>query len=473
MKGNNVKRPGKVFIWVFVVVLLVAGGSALLVRRSGKANKPIVVTTKQLRRTELVEFISAPGQTDPKLNVQISAKVSARIVELPFKQGDRVTKGDPTANPPIPASVLVRLDAKDLVSRLNSAKARYAAQAAQLEVEKARIAGQRESIAGLRAALEQAEKDLSRQQELLQSHDISQSAYDQAKLRYDDAKAQYDSQEHALKASELNLVVLQHNLEMAQAEIDQAEEALSHTVITSPIDGVVTRVNAAVGELVVTGTMNNPGTVIMEVADLSEMLVLAQVAESDIGKISLGQPARIHIQAYPDRQWTGKVVEIALTKNDLPRRVASLIGADYFRVEILLDNDPNAPVLYAGLRCQVEIETLRHRDVITVPSQAVLSRAVDELPLEVRNSPQVQKDKTFTPVVYRYIDGKAVVTPVELGPGNLTETIIRSGLSEQDRVIVGPYRILDRLTHDQPVRDEAEPTPVQAKASKPSKASAS
>jgi HlyD family secretion protein len=465
-----VGRQGKALVWIIIAVLSVAVVVWAWQAKTRKANKPTMVTTRQLQRTELVEYISAPGQTDPRLNVQISAKVSARILELPYKEGDRVTKGDQTADPPVPASILVRLDSKDLESRLNSAKARYAAQAAQIEVEKARIAAQKESLRGLRAALDQAEKDLRRQEELLKSHDVSQSTYDQAKLRYDDAKAQYESQEHALKASELNLLVLQHNLEMAQAEIDQADEALSHTVIRSPIDGVVTRLNAAVGELVVTGTMNNPGTVIMEVADLSEILVLAQVAEADIGKIRLGQRAKIHIQAYPDNEWTGQVVEIALTKNDLPRRVPSLIGGDYFRVEILLDPDPNGPVLYAGLRCQVEIETLKHKDVITVPSQAVLARPVDELPPEIRSKPQVQKDKTFTAVVYRYIDGKAIVTPVEIGAGNLTETIIRSGLSEQDRVIVGPYRILDRLAHNQPVRDEAETTTTRAKGNKGSNA---
>lgn len=454
----------KTLIWLMVVCLIGAGIWWYVIRRASSANTPITVTIRQLEPSELVEFVSAPGQTDAKVSVQISAKVTARIVELPYKEGDRVTKGDPCVNPPIPASILVKLDSKDLESRLSSARARYAAQAAQIEVEKARIAAHRQSLVGLKANLDQALKDLQRQEQLLHSYDISQSTYDQARLRYNDAKAQYDSQEHSLRAAELNLIVMQHNLEVAQADVAQAEEALSHTVITSPIDGVVTKINATVGELVVTGTMNNPGTVIMEVADLSEMLVLAQVAEADIGKIRLGQRARINIQAYPDRQWTGKVVEIALTKNDLPRRVPSLIGTDYFRVEILLDQDPNAPVLYSGLRCQVEIETLRHTNVLTVPSQAVASRQVDELPLDIRNRPEVQTDKTFTPVVYRYIDGKAVVTPVRLGPSSLTDTVITSGLSKADKVIIGPYRILDKLRHGQPVQDEA--VAVKADASK-------
>jgi HlyD family secretion protein len=249
---------------------------------------------------------------------------------------------------------------------------------------------------------------------------------------------------------------MQHNLEGADADIAQAEEALSHTTIVSPIDGIVTRVNAAVGEMVMTGTMNNPGTVIMEVADLSQMLILAQVAEADVGKLRVGQKAKIRIQAYPDKTWTGEVIEIALTKNDLPRRVTSLTGTDYFRVEILLDYDPSGPKLYGGLRAQVEIETVKHEGVLTVPSQAVLARPVDDLPLAARNAPEVLKDKTFTPVAYRAIDGKAAITPVKIGASNLTHTIIESGLSETDKVIMGPYRALDALKQDEVLKDEKD-----------------
>jgi len=452
-----VKRSRKLLIWagvIGVVVVLIGMGMA---RGKRAAAKPTVVRIEQAQRGELIEFVSAPGQIDPKTNVQISAKVSARVTEIPFKEGDRVTKGDPCAVPPIPASLLVRLDSKDLESRLRASKARRSAQASQTEVEEARLASQREGLKGRSATLEQARRDLKRQEELLQSKDISQSTYDQAKLKYDEIVSQYESEQLSLTASQRNLEVMQHNLEGADADIAQAEEALSYTTIVSPIDGVVTRVNAAVGEMVMTGTMNNPGTVVLEVADLSQMLVLAQVAEADVGKLQVGQKAKVKIQAYADKEWTGRVVEIALTKNDLPRRVTSLTGTDYFRTEILLDYDPNGPKLYGGLRAQVEIETIKHKDVLTLPSQAVLGRPVDDLPPKIRDAAkEVEKDKTFTPVVYRVVDGKSVATPVKIGASNLTHTIIESGLTDQDKVIVGPYRALDSLKHDQTVQDERE-----------------
>jgi HlyD family secretion protein len=113
--------------------------------------------------------------------------------------------------------------------------------------------------------------------------------------------------------------------------------------------------------------------------------------------------------------------------------------------------------LYTGLTADVDIETRKHPDVIKVPSQAILARDVDGLPLEVRDkSAELDKDKKFAPVVFRYNDGKAVVTPVKIGQSDLTHTIVLSGLKEGDKIVVGPYKILDKLTHERKLRDERE-----------------
>ena len=105
----------------------------------------------------------------------------------------------------------------------------------------------------------------------------------------------------------------------------------------------------------------------------------------------------------------------------------------------------------------MDIETTKHENVINVPSQAVLGRSVDSLPLKIReNNPNVDTEKTFTPVVYRYIDEKAVVTPVKIGPSNLTHTVILSGIEEGEQIIIGPYKELEGLSHDKKVRDERE-----------------
>lgn len=445
-------KKSRVIIITVIATLLVVSVIAGLIKGKGKASqKGKVVRLETAQQGELVEYISAPGEIEPKTNVEISAKVSARIIELPYEEGNTVTCGDPHATVPVPASVLVRLDAKDLESRLISARAGRAAQAAQAEVEKARIAAQRATLAGLAVSLEQAQRDLKRKKGLLQSQDISQSAFDEVQCKVDELKAQYAAQKHSLESAELNLIVLRHNLEAADAGIAQAKEALNYTTITSPIDGVITRINAEVGEMVVTGTMNNPGTVIMQVADLSEMLLVAQVDEADIGKLKLAQHATVRVQAFPENEFKGVVHSLALT-----HRLTST-GTKYFRTEILLANDPNLPKLYSGLTGHVDIETKKHTDVLKVPSQAVLGCPVDDLPLEIReNCPDVDSNKTFATVVYRYVDDKAVVTPVKTGPSNMTHTIILSGIAGNDKIVVGPYKVLEGLEHDQKISDERE-----------------
>jgi len=432
-------------------VIAVSGLAAALAirKRLAAGAKPMVVRVEQVQPGELVEFVSAPGEIEPKTKVEISAKASARVVALPYEEGERVTRGDPNANPLTPASVLVRLDSKDLESQLLSAQARRAAQAAQIEVERARIAGLKANLIGTSATLDQAKTDLQRQRKLLETRDISQAAFDQAKLKLDELEAQYNAAEHNLEAAELNLKVLEHNLEAADAGIEQAEEALSYTTIVSPIDGIITRINAEVGEMVMTGTMNNPGTVIMEVGDLSQMLVVAQVDEADVGKLRACQKAAVFIDAYADKKFKGEVYSIALS-HDWSRQ-----GTKYFRTEILLE--PTEERLPSGLTAHVDIETDVHREVLAVPSQAVMAREIESLPLEIRDkSPLVDKSKTFATVVFRYVNGKAVITPVKIGPSNLTHTIIEAGVAAGEKVVIGPYKELEKLKHDQAIKDERE-----------------
>ncbi len=443
------KKSRIIIIIVIVALGLVFTLGKLIKTKFAAARKATTVRIEQAQRGDLIEFVSAPGEIEPKTKVEISAKVSARIIELPYEEGDIVTCGNPKANPPVPASVLVRLDAKDLESQLRSVQANYAAQAAQFEVEKARIASQQATLVGLSASLKQAERDLKRQKGLLESQDISQATFDEAQVKLDELKAQYDSAGHTLRAAKLNLVVLQHNLEAADAKIAQAQEVLTYTTITSPIDGVITRIQAEVGEVVIFGTMNNPGTVIMEVADLSQMLVVAQVDESDVGNLKVGQTARVHIQAWPDKVFSGTVQAIALSHKQGNQ------GSKYYETEISLA-EPGEQI-FTGMTADVDIEVTEHKNVLTLPSQAVLGRKVDELPVDIRDQlSEEEKTKTYATVVCRYVDGKAIVTPIKIGQSDLTHTIILSGITTEDKIVVGPYKVLENIKHDQQILDERE-----------------
>jgi len=168
----------------------------------------------------------------------------------------------------------------------------------------------------------------------------------------------------------------------------------------------------------------------------------------------------VRMQAFRDEIFDGKVISVALAHADentirrLGRGMNQGGGQEgtFFMSDILLDTKGKR--VPSGLSADVDIETERHENVIKVPSQAVLGRPPDTLPQEMRERPEVERTKAMTPVVFRYVDGKAKATPVKIGPSDLTHTVIESGLEEGAVVITGPYKVLESLQHDQVVKDE-------------------
>lgn len=386
------------------------------------------VRTHVVDHDTLTQTVSAPGLVEPRTKVEISAEISARIVELPFREGDQVKKGD----------IVVRLDDRDLLAGLASTKARREAERFRMESEQA-------GLAGPTSSLEFAKRQLERQRQLLDTGDISREAFETAQQRVDDLEATLDSRR-------MTISVLENSLAAADADISRAEEALARTIIRAPIGGLVTRLNAEVGELVLVGTMNNPGTVIMTIADLSHMLLKAEVAESDVAKVHESLPARIHINAYPDVVFAGVVERVDLQRTDKAGQ------AGYFETEVRIELDGRQ--ILSGLAANVDIEIAEH-DGLVVPSQAILQRAVDDLPESVRLDPIVDQARKVVPVVYRMVDGKAVCTAVRVGPSDLIGTLVLQGLAEGDVVVTGPFRALEKLKDAEPIYvEEVAPKPT-------------
>lgn len=430
----------KWLVGALVVCIVVCGGGGVFLATSEQGRDMLQklrpkerlpeVRLENVSRGELIRTVSAPGQIEPATNIKISAQVSARITALPFREGAAVKKGD----------VVVRLDSRDLAALLESAQANLAAEKARLE--------------GAKARLTRAEADLQRARGLYSSKDMAQSALDAAEAEYLQAQS--------------NLVATERAIDVARANITRAEKDLDNAIITSPIDGVVTTLDAEVGETVVVGTLNNPGSVIMEIADLESMMMRARVDESNIGPVQAGQRVKVYVNAYRDRVFEG-VVELVNLKRKLDNNQTG-----YFEVEIPIELSPSdleqqrqsGPLLLSGLtgNCDIEVETLR--DVIVVPSQAVMDRRVDELPKEIVEGNQyVQANKAFTRIVFRLVPDpdakpdekgryKAVATPVSIGSSDLTRTVILGGLSEGDLIAAGPYKVLQSLKHDQKVAEE-------------------
>jgi HlyD family secretion protein len=444
----------KIFLTATITCLATAaiGATAwFYVGRGDKSDLGTLVRVENPVRGDLIEVVGASGTIEPKTKVSISARVSSLIVDLPFREGQAVTKGNPTANPPVPASVLVRLDDKDLQAALRTAESNRSALAAQREVARKRLTTQKSVITGIRVALTDAQRSLDRETELLKAKVSAQAVVDTAQCAVDKFRSDLAAAENTFLADEMNLEAMQHTLAAAEAEVVRCKDNLTYTVIASPIDGTVVRVKAEVGEMAIPGTMNNVGTEIMQVADLTRMQVLAEVDEAYIGNVCPGQTAKVRLQAYPGRVLDGVVDSVALMQS------LSRTGSKYFETRILA-NAAGQKIL-SGLTADVDIQTSRHAKVMKVPSQAVLGRRADDLPSKIRDgNPNVQAGKTEVPVVYRFIDGQAVVTPVTIGAADSTCTEILSGLSDADRVIVGPYKVLEGIHHEQKVRDDRAST---------------
>lgn len=443
-------RATKPLLICATVLLLAGGGWWGYKKVFGKAGDPAdgatAVRLGKVVNGDLAEVVQAPGEIEAKNHVSISAKVSARILELPYDEGSSVTKGSDTTSP----SLLIRLDGRDLEAAVRSARARYAAQLAQIKVSQARIASARSQLESQKITQADAQRDFDRERNLMASHNTSQQSYDQAKRKVDELRNQLEAAEHGLEADDANLSASQHSVEAADAEISKAEEDLRNATIYSPIDGIITRLNAKVGEMVITGTMNNAGTVILEVADLSQMLLVARIDEADIASVREGQSAQVHMQAFPNRTFKGRVTKVALASKEKEKE-------KNFTAEVLIET--NGQRIPTGLTGDVDIETSRHTGVLKIPSQAVLGRPLEDLPPDVRKAlPEQQKDKSMATVVCKFENAKAVMVPVTVGPSDITHTMIESGLKEGDRIIVGPYKVLESLKNDQKVKDEDETT---------------
>ncbi len=423
-------------VGIVLVVALLGGAAAVFLwprvnaywEAQALANQPQAVDVEVVERGELVRTIAAPGTVTPRTEVQIASRVSATIVSIPLLEGDEVKQGD----------ILVELDRKEVEARLSAAEARLLSDEAALKAAEARLAADRANLVGIKSNLDKALADFERNQELHSSGDISLSALETSENELDSRRAAYESAKANLEGSIANVESARANVEVGRADVEQARETLEYTTIRAPIDGVITQVNSREGEVAL-GTIQNAGTVIMTIADLSEMLVEAQLTEVDAPKVEEGQRVSVYLNPYPGRVFTGRLRRIGLQSR------ASNDGANVFDAEVVLD--PTEDRLFSGLTANVDIEVERYEDSIVVPSQAVLDKRFDELPLEVRSSPLIDTSRPRVQVVFVLEDGVAKMRPVTTIASSIQRTAIESGLEVGEQVISGPFASLRTMEH--------------------------
>jgi len=264
------------------------------------------------------------------------------------------------------------------------------------------------------ASLKQADQDLHRGQALFDKKLISQQDFDQVQLNYTTAKTKND----------------------------QAHDALLKTRISAPIAGRIIQLNVKEGETVVMGTMNNSGTILMVLADMSTMIAVVDVDETDVPELRLDQSAEVTADALPDSIFNGKVTKIGLMP--VPNAL-STDQATNFEVEVEMKEF--SPLLRPGMNVTAKIITSQKKDILTVPVQAVGRR---------------MKDKKMTETVFIAKGKKAVLKEIKTGASSDTDIEILSGIEIGDTVIVGPYRILSKLKDKETVTFAALPSDTNA-----------
>lgn len=376
---------GFLFVIIFIIVISIYK----------KENQSYEVETIKVERGKISPIVTADGVIVAKVTVNIQSQVMGEIIDLPFKEGDYVKKGD----------LLVQINPDTYKRDVDSSKATL--EAANVYLRQSEI------------NFEQRDRDYQRALNLHKDKIISDEQLESAKLLYEQAK--------------LQLSEAKTRVEQAKANYERAKDYLAKTTLRSPINGVITQLNAKVGETAIMGTMNFAGTVILTVSDLSEIITEVLVDEADFQKLKLNQKAQIIIDALQGKKYEGKVIEISSSAQQATIGIQSNIRQ--FKVKVLIDKPDKD--LRPGMTTRVKLFAEEKHNVLRVPISAVKA--------EVKGEEQ----ELYCLKVEK---GKIKKCKVETGISDDTNIEILSGLNEGDEIVSGPYKFLKTLKEGDKVK---------------------
>jgi len=435
-------RTVKWAIGVGVVVILAVVVFASIRAREKNVEK---VTTAKAAKEELVSTVSCNGRIRARVKVDISSQVMGQIVTLAVREGDLVKKGD----------LLLQID-----------KAQYDANAQAQQAALDALFAQRESDKFTR---EQALRDYQREKKNFEALISSEQALQKAKLAYDGAEAQ----ERATV----------QRIEQAKANLLANKDSLRKTTLLAPINGVVTARPVEQGENAIIGTMNNPGTVLLTISDMSIVEAEMEVDETDIPHVKVGQKAKLSFDAYPEKKFDGTVTEIGgspITKSAL----GTDSSAVNFKVKVHVLIPPEN--IRPGFSVSGLIETDRRPSALAIPIPALV--IADEATL-VRSGKGKKAEPTPTPVAVakadekkdpladskkkKEVEGVFVVKKdgtvefrkVKTGITAELKVEVLEGLADGDEVVTGPFKALRSLKIGDKVKVDNAPAPGAGKAS--------
>ena len=427
------KRKRWLWIGLGALGVVVVGLLVGLNVARGKGGRVESVQLARVRQEDITSRVRAPGKIEAKTQVKVSADIMGKIVVLAVKEGDPVRRGQ----------LMLQLDDRQYRAYHDQATATAGSARARL----------REAEQALRAG----EATYRRQEALFAQKLLSDAEWDQATSTIETVRAAAQT--------------ARQEVARADAAVAAAADNLRKTRFEAPFDGVVSALNVEAGENVITGTMNNPGTEILVVSDLSRMLVRADVDETDVVDMRVGQKARIMVDALPDTSFPGTVVEIG---NTAKRSVTSTIeGQTNFEVKVVFDQD--VPAARPGMNADVEVETGTHAQTLGVPIQSVVVRTQSDLdraarkpgerPKRARKPKGLElaadedtvgrKEKEVTGVFVVTKENTARFVPVRTGIAGESSIEIIGEVKAGDVVVAGPYKALRDLKPGARVKREA------------------
>lgn len=352
------------------------------------------VEAAAVKRGSITEKVSGPGIVYAESDIQISSSVMGRITKLTVREGDYVSRGD----------VLLRIDDSQYRARLRQAQASHKAALARLELAITRAKD---------AAAEHGRTVALRERNLVSARD-----FEIAKSNADVAEAEV----HAAREAALE----------AEAMLEAAGDDLSKTVIEAPLSGTVTSLNIEQGEIVITGTMNNPGTVVMTISNLDTMEVRAEIDETDIARVKPGQRAEVGVDAFPDTVLAGTVMVVGSSSSTAQGASYRIGERSTFEVRIRIDD--RLAGLRPGMTTTVDIITATEDSAVYVPLQALVLRELGE-----------GDEKTEREGIFTVRDGRSRFMPVSTGISDDRNIVVLNDLDQEVRVVIGPFKTLRDL----------------------------
>ena len=404
------------------IVLAVLGAVVLAFVAMGfirRKDKDVArVTTAKVEKIDLVAKVTANGKIQARRKVDLSALVMGQIVNLAVKEGDRVQK----------SQLLLQIDRAQL--------------AAQTAGRASALAAMRSDLLAGRATTEQARFDYERAKRNWEAKILSEAEYQKTKSAYDTAQA--------------NLSAIQQRLEESGANLAASRDSLSKTTVSAPIAGVITYLPVKEGEVTVICTMNNPGTQLLTVSDMSEVEAVMMVDETSVPEVKNGQKADLNIDAYPNRPFEGIVTEVGsspIAKND-PDLLSLTQGSEAinFKVKIRVVNPPDT--IRPGFSVTADILTGRKEGATAIPIQALVVRDVpkkDGKPVtSAAGRPQTEEG------VYLVKNQKLAFEKVETGLAGELMIEVKKGPRVGAEIVTGPFKVLRQVKEGDKVIVEKE-----------------